>query len=71
MPANTLTITDNRTGKAYEVPIQEGAISADALAEIKTSTDDVGLVSLDPALRNTATCRSAITFVDGRAGVLR
>ena len=71
MPTNTLTITDNRTGKTYEVPIQEGAISAGALMEIKTSADDLGLVSLDPALRNTATCRSAITFVDGRAGVLR
>jgi citrate synthase len=71
MARDSLTITDNRTGKTYEMPIREGAISATALRQVKLDEKDIGLISYDPALRNTATCRSAITFVDGRTGVLR
>ena len=59
--ADTLTITDNRTGKTYELPIQDGTIRADALRQIRTSEDDFGLMTYDPAFMNTASCRSAIT----------
>jgi citrate synthase len=68
--ADTLTITDNRTGKKYDVPIQDGAIKATDLRKIKTSDDDFGLITYDPAFMNTASCRSRITFIDGDAGVL-
>ncbi len=69
---NTLTITDNRTGRQYEVPIEEGGvIRAAALRDIKTSPDDFGLMSYDPAFTNTASCRSRITFIDGDKGILR
>src|SRR6187399_1375607 len=68
--ADTLTITDNRTGKQYEVPIQEGAIRAMDLRKIKTSGDDFGLMTYDPAYQNTAACRSRITYIDGDKGVL-
>ena len=64
----TLTITDNRTGRAYEVPIEEGAIRATALRQIKLDDEDFGLLSYDPAFLNTASTRSAITLVEiGRA----
>jgi citrate synthase len=69
--SSTLTVTDNRTGKVYEIPIADGAIPATALRQIKISDDDFGLVSYDPAFMNTASCRSAITFIDGERGVLR
>jgi citrate synthase len=68
--ADTLTITDNRTGKTYEVPIQDGTIRAMDLRKIKTDPNDVGLMTYDPAFMNTANCRSAITFIDGDKGVL-
>ncbi len=71
MAANSLTITDNRTGKTYEIPIEEGAIRAKDLRQIKTAADDFGLMSYDPAFMNTASCRSAITFIDGDKGILR
>jgi citrate synthase len=67
----TLTITDNRTGRTYEVPIVEGAIAATALREIKLADDDFGLMSYDPAFLNTASTRSSITLVDGDHGILR
>jgi citrate synthase len=67
---DTLTITDNRTGKQYEVPIQQGAIRAMDLRQIKASDDDFGLMTYDPAFQNTAACRSAITYIDGDHGVL-
>jgi citrate synthase len=67
---DTLTITDNRTGKHYELPIQTGAIRAMDLRRIKTGPEDFGLVSFDPAYLNTASCRSAITFIDGERGIL-
>jgi citrate synthase len=68
---DTLTITDNRTGAAYEVPVEEGAIRASALRQIKVDEDDFGLLSYDPAFVNTASVRSAITFIDGERGILR
>src|SRR5689334_21507345 len=66
----TLTVTDNRTGQTYEIPIEDGTIRAPALREIKVSEDDFGLMTYDPAFMNTASCRSAITYLDGEAGVL-
>jgi citrate synthase len=72
MAKNTLTITDNRTGKQYEVPIEEGGvIRAARLRDIKASADDFGIMSYDPAFTNTASCRSRITFIDGDKGILR
>jgi citrate synthase len=68
--SETLTITDNRTGKQYEVPIEDGAIRATELRKIKTHEDDFGLLSYDPAYMATASCRSAITFIDGDKGIL-
>ena len=69
---NTLSVTDNRTGKTYEIPIEDGAIKASAIRQIKTDRpDDQGLLSFDPAFTATASCRSAITFIDGDAGILR
>src|SRR5712692_6817983 len=70
MASNTLTITDNRTGKKYEVPITDGTIRATDLRQIKTDADDFGLMTYDPAFMNTAACRSAITFIDGDKGIL-
>jgi citrate synthase len=66
----TLTITDNRTGKQYEVPIEDGTIRATELRKIKTHDDDFGLMSYDPAYMATASCRSAVTFIDGEKGIL-
>ena len=71
MSKDTLSITDNRTGKQYEVPVAEGTIRAMDLRQIKTSEDDFGLMTYDPAFMNTASCRSAITFIDGDKGILR
>ncbi len=67
----TLSITDNRTGKHYEIPIADGTIRAMDLRQIKVDAEDLGLMSYDPAFTNTASCRSAITFIDGDKGILR
>jgi citrate synthase len=67
---DTLTITDNRTGKSYEIPISEGTIKATDLRQIRSGADDFGLMTYDPAFMNTAACRSAITFIDGDKGIL-
>ncbi len=67
---DTLTITDNRTGKEYEVPIEDGTIRATELRKIKTHDDDFGLMTYDPAYMATASCRSAITYIDGEQGIL-
>src|ERR1700676_335813 len=67
----TLSVTDNRTGKAYELPIEDGTVRALDLRQIKTDAEDFGLMAYDPAYTNTASCRSAITFIDGEAGVLQ
>jgi citrate synthase len=71
MPENTLTITDNRTGQTYSVPIENGTIRAMNLRQIKTDPEDFGLMTYDPAFMNTASCRSSITFIDGDRGILR
>src|SRR6185312_2234400 len=68
--ADTLTITDNRTGKKYEIPIQDGTIRAMDLRQIKVNPDEFGMMTYDPAFMNTAACRSRITFIDGDRGVL-
>ncbi|HEV8266963.1 MAG TPA: citrate/2-methylcitrate synthase, partial [Thermoanaerobaculia bacterium] len=70
MASNSLTVTDNRTGKTYELPIEDGTIKAIDLRKIKTSEDDFGLMTYDPAFTNTASCRSAITYIDGDKGIL-
>ncbi len=70
-PESTLTVTDNRTGRSYEIPIEEGTIRASALRQITTGEGDPGLMSFDPAFTATASCHSAITFIDGDAGILR
>ena len=68
--ADTITIVDNRTGKKYELPIQDGTIRAMDLRQIKEKPDDFGLMTYDPAFMNTANCRSAITYIDGDKGIL-
>jgi citrate synthase len=70
-PAQTLTVTDNRTGQTYELPVSDGTVRAIDLRQIKTDEHDFGLMSYDPAYMNTASCRSAITYIDGDAGVLQ
>ena len=69
--ADTLEIRDSRTGKTYTIPIAEGAIRTMDLRQIKVDEDDFGLMTYDPAFMNTASCRSAITFIDGDKGILR
>src|SRR6478752_8028605 len=70
MSGNTLTITDNRTGKQYELPIENETIKAIDLRKIKVNDDDFGLMTYDPAFMNTASCKSRITFIDGDQGIL-
>jgi len=70
MAKETVTVTDNRTGKSYELPIENGCIRSMDLRQIKTSPEDFGLMAYDPAFLNTANCKSAITFIDGDVGVL-
>lgn len=69
--ADTLTIIDNRTGKQYEVPIKDDTVRAADLRQIKVKPDDFGMMSYDPAFLNTASCRSAVTFIDGEKGILQ
>lgn len=71
MSKDSLTITDNRTGKVYEIPIENDTIRAIDLRQIKVHPDDFGMMSYDPAYLNTAACRSSITFIDGEKGILR
>ncbi|HEY5987098.1 MAG TPA: citrate/2-methylcitrate synthase, partial [Streptosporangiaceae bacterium] len=66
-----LHVTDSRTGRSYDLPITNGSIRAVDLRKIKISDDDFGLLSYDPAFLNTASCRSAITYIDGEKGILR
>ncbi len=68
---DSLAVTDNRTGKTYELEVTDGTIRAMDLRQIKVSDDDFGLMSYDPAFTNTASCRSAITYIDGEAGILQ
>jgi citrate synthase len=70
MPKDTLTVTDNRTGKSYELKIEDGCIRTMDLRQIKVRDSDFGLMGYDPAFLNTANCRSRITFIDGDKGIL-
>lgn len=70
MPNSTLAVTDNRTGRTYEIPIADGTVRAMDFRQIKVSDDDFGLMVYDPAFTNTASCRSAITYIDGDRGIL-
>ncbi len=68
--ADALSVTDNRTGRTYEVPITDGTVRALDFRAIRVSEDDFGLMTYDPAFMNTAACRSSITYLDGTNGVL-
>ena len=68
--SESLTITDNRTGRTYELPIADNTVRAMDLRQIKVDEDEFGMLSYDPAFTNTASCRSAITYIDGEAGIL-
>ena len=68
---DTLTVTDNRTGETYEVPVTDGTVKAMDFRQMKVDEDDFGLMTYDPAYTNTASCRSEITFIDGEAGILQ
>jgi citrate synthase len=68
---NTLTVTDNRTGKSYELEITDDTVKAMDLRQIKVTEDEFGMMAYDPAFTNTASCRSAITFIDGEEGILQ
>jgi citrate synthase len=71
MAKDTLSITDNRTGKTYEIPIENDTIRATDLRQIKVADGDFGMMSYDPAYLNTAACKSRITYIDGEKGILR
>jgi citrate synthase len=68
--SNTLSVTDNRTGRSYEIPIEDETIRSIDLRQIRVNDDDFGLMTYDPAFMNTASCRSAITYIDGDRGIL-
>jgi citrate synthase len=68
---DTLSVTDNRTGATYELPVNDGTVRAMDLRQIKTGDEDFGLMAYDPAFTNTAACRSSITYIDGEAGILQ
>ena len=70
MAQQTLTITDDRTGKSYTLAIENATVRAMDLRKIKTDADDFGLMTYDPVLMNTASTKSAITFIDGNKGIL-
>ncbi len=71
MAEDTLTVTDNRTGETFELEIEDGTVKAMDFRQMKTGEDDFGLMTYDPAFTNTASCRSAVTYIDGDAGVLQ
>ena len=71
MTSHSLTVVDSRTGREYTLPIVDGTIRATDLRQINVEDGDGGLMSYDPAYLNTASCRSAITYIDGDAGILR
>jgi citrate synthase len=70
MASDSLTITDNRTGESYEVPISDGTVRAMDLRQIKVDEGEFGMMAYDPAFTNTAACRSSVTYIDGAAGIL-
>src|SRR3954451_2865443 len=67
---NSLTVRDNRTGKEYQIPISDGTIKAGDLSQIRTDDEAPGLATYDPGFVNTASCKSAVTFIDGEKGIL-
>src|SRR5918995_4615802 len=69
--ADTLTITDNRTGKTYQIPIQAGTNKATDIRQVKMTPDEFGMMTYNPAFMNTAACKSRITFIDGDKGILQ
>ena len=71
MPENTITVTDNRTGKSYTLPVEKGTIRAMDLRNVKVDADDFGMMTYDPAFTNTASCESKVTLIDGDRGILR
>lgn len=71
MTKDTLTITDNRTGQNYELPIEHDTINAMDLRQIKVNSGDFGMMAYDPGFKNTASTKSTITFIDGGKGILR
>src|SRR5260370_17314743 len=71
LPSGRVSVKDNRSGLTYEIPIENDAIRATDLKKIRTSENDLGLLSYDPAFLNTAACKSAITYIDGERGILR
>ena len=71
MPKDALTITDQRTNQTLEFPVELGTVRATELRKFKTSPDDFGLMTYDPAFMNTVDCKSSITFIDGDKGILR
>jgi len=66
----TLSVTDNRTGEQYEIPISQGAIKSSDLLQIRTAPDQPGLSTYDPGFVNTASCKSSVTYIDGEKGIL-
>src|SRR4249920_2530820 len=70
MATDSLTVTDNRTGKTYELPIEDATVRGLDLRQIKVDESEFGLMSYDPAFNNTASCRSSVTYIDGAAGIL-
>jgi citrate synthase len=71
MSSETITITDNRTGATYELPVQYSTIRAGDLRKIKATPDEFGMMTYDPGYDNTASCKSRITYIDGDKGILR
>ena len=69
-PRESVTVTDNRTGRSYELPITDGTVRATDLRQLKVTDDDFGLMAYDPGYANVAACRSAVTYLDGDAGIL-
>ena len=69
MTSDTLTITDNRTGRTYELPVSYDTINAMDLRQIKVNDDDFGMLSYDPGFKNTASTKSTITYIDGDKGI--
>ena len=70
MSSETNTITDNRTGKTYELPVQHSTIRAGDLRKIKVDPEEFGMMTYDPGYDNTASCKSRITYIDGDKGIL-
>ena len=68
--SSSLTVRDNRTGQEYDVPITDGTIKAADLGQIRVNEDEPGLATYDPGFVNTASTKSAVTYIDGDAGIL-